>query len=619
MLLGLSSACATTTDQATLNNSSSVPTAKPPGVTSPEPLTAYEKACDELAAKRFTSSSEKLKAIFDFEWNHQLDAYPEFATDLGDSRGAGRVTDNSLAAVMIRKREEQCPLKLIKSIDPATLKDPSDRLNYDLFRDDVEFELEGLRFPSEFITVTQLGGVHQSVLGTLHDAPLNTIKDFENAIARLNQTPTVVDNDLVRLKEGLARKLTPPRKTLLAVPQQIDPLIRTDLDKNPFYEVFQHLPASISKEDAARIQAEAKRAILERVVPSLKRYKEFLETTYIPGARETLAWSTMPDGQAWYDYLARHYTTTRLTAKEIHEIGLKETERIRGEMLKVMKASGWKKSLPEFFEFLRHDRRFFYQKSEEFLAGYRDLTKRIDPELPKLFGKLPRLPYGVKAVPAHKAKSTSAAYYEGGSLKTGRPGWFVANTYDITNRPKWEMPPLALHEAVPGHHLQIALADELENVPEFRRHSGYGAFTEGWALYAETLGGELGIYKNPYDQMGQLANEMWRACRLVVDTGIHAFGWSREKSIAFMKANMPKPVRDIEVEVDRYIVWPGQALGYKIGELKIRELRTRAEKALGKDFDIRAFHDTVLSDGALPLDALERKIDAWIAARKKGA
>jgi uncharacterized protein (DUF885 family) len=314
----------------------------------------------------------------------------------------------------------------------------------------------------------------------------------------------------------------------------------------------------------------------------------------------------------------RQQTTTDLTPEQIHQIGLAEVKRIHGQMEELMAKTGFKGSLQEFFTFLRTDPRFFYDKPEDLLAGYRDIAKRIDPELVKLFGKLPRLPYGVTPVPSYSEKSQTTAYYENGSLAAGRPGWFNANTYDLKSRPKWEMEALTAHEAVPGHHLQLSLAQEMENVPEWRHYDDYTAFTEGWGLYAESLGDEIGLYKDPYSKFGQLTYEMWRAVRLVVDTGMHAKGWTRQQAIDYFKANAGKAEHDIEVEVDRYIVWPGQALAYKIGELKLKELRAEAEKELGAKFDVRAFHDEVLGNGALPLDVLEKNVKAWMAQEKAG-
>jgi len=322
--------------------------------------------------------------------------------------------------------------------------------------------------------------------------------------------------------------------------------------------------------------------------------------------------SDLPDGKAWYAFNVRTVTTTTLAPDQIHELGLSEVKRIRKEMDKVITQTGFKGSFAEFSKFLRADPKFYYTDADSLLQGYRDIAKRADPELARLFGKLPRLPYGVKAVPAYAEKSQTTAYYQPGSPKAGRPGWFYANTYALNTRPKWEMEALTMHEAVPGHHLQISLAQEMEDAPDFRKHGGYTAFVEGWGLYSESLGTEMGFYKDPYMKFGQLTYEIWRAIRLVVDTGMHSRGWSRQKAIDYFMEN-------VTVEVDRYIVWPGQALAYKIGELKYKELRAYASKELGDKFDVRQFHDQVLGNGALPMDVLELRLKEWVSNKKKNA
>jgi len=582
------------------------------------PTTAYEKACAELAARRFKTPEEKLKALFEFEWNHWMETYPEAATDNGLTQGQDRWTDMSLTAIALRRRESQCGLKLIESVDRAALKNPRDRLNWDLFHRDATENLEGDRFPSEFLAIGPMGGVHQSLPQLLQAMRREQASDYANMLARLSKADVLIQQNLDLLTEGLKRGITPPRQALNGVSAQFEPLLNPKLERNPLYDVFQQrMPDSIPEPEQRAIRERARSLISGSVLPALQRLRDFLSKTYIPGARAELAFTSLPDGEAWYAYLVRSHTTTRLSPKEIHELGLKETERIRTEMIEVMRASGWKKDLPSFFRFMRTDKRFFHSSREELLQGYRDIAKRADPELARLFGKLPRLPYGVKAVPEYAEAAGPTAYYEGGSPRGGRPGWFFANTYNLKSRPKWEMEPLTLHEAVPCHHLQIALAQEMEDVPEFRREGHFTAFVEGWGLYAESLGSEMGFYRDPYSRIGQLVYEMWRANRLVVDTGLHSFRWSRERAIEFMKGNMPKPEHDIRVEVDRYISMPGQALAYKIGQLKFLELRRRAQKELGDRFDIRAFHDEVLSEGALPLDLLETKLTEWIASRRK--
>ncbi len=349
--------------------------------------------------------------------------------------------------------------------------------------------------------------------------------------------------------------------------------------------------------------------------PALERLRDFLRDEYLPGAVTSTARSDLPDGAEWYAYAVSQYTTTNLSVETIHQTGLAEVRRIRSQMDSIIEVTGFEGDFAQFAEFLRSDPRFYHASAEALLAAYRDIAKRVDPQLPKLFGTMPRMPYGIIPIPSYAEKSQTTAYYQSGSSEAGRPGYFYANTYDLSSRPTWEMEALTIHEAVPGHHLQISLAHELEGVPKFRRFGGYTAFVEGWALYSESLGEEMGFYQDPYSKFGQLTYEIWRAIRLVVDTGMHALGWSRQDAIDFFKANTPKAEHDIVVEVDRYIVWPGQALAYKIGELKIKELRALGETQLGDRFDIRAFHDEVLGQGAVPLDLLQARIEEWIAAR----
>jgi uncharacterized protein (DUF885 family) len=415
----------------------------------------------------------------------------------------------------------------------------------------------------------------------------------------------------------LAAGLTPPRITLRDVPQQVKNQMEADPAKNALLKPFADFPAEISEADRTRLCEAAEKALKEKIIPAFGRLHEFLVSEYLPKSRESIACIDLPDGREWYAHNARASTTTVMTPDQIHELGLSEVKRIRAEMQKVMVDSGFKGSFEEFLTFLRKDPQFYYTSAEELLRGYRDICKRADPELARLFGVIPRLPYGVLPVPAYSEKSQTTAYYQPGSPTAGRPGYFYANTYALNTRPKWEMEALTLHEAVPGHHFQIALAQELTDVPEFRRHGMHTAYVEGWGLYAESLGYEMGFYKDPYMKFGQLVYEMWRAIRLVVDMGMHTKGWTRQQAIDFFLANASKNEHDVTVEVDRYIVWPGQALAYKIGQLKIRELRTYATRELGDKFDVRAFHDQVLGNGSLPLDVLERRIEDWVLRQKQ--
>jgi len=581
------------------------------------PLAAadFKTQYDALATDPSLTASVRLHRLFDLDWERGLQESPEFATSVGDTRFDDRWTDFSAAAIEARKAECEWPLRVIKSIDRSQLS-KSDQLNYDLFRRDLELGIEGNQYPGELLQISQLGGIQQSVAQELTQMHTDSVKAYENILARLRAVPGMMDEQIALLKRGLALKVTPPKITLRAVPDQILNVIPEDPMQSALLRPFKEFPETIPVADQERLRAEAVQVYKEQLVPAYNKLYDFMTREYLPGARQSTAWSDLPNGVNWYALNVRQMTTTTMTPKEIHELGLAEVRRIHTEMEKVMTETGYKGSFPDFLKFLRTDSQFFYTHPEELLAGYREIAKRIDPELSKQFGKLPRLTYGVKAVPDYAEKSAPAAYYEGGSEKAGRPGWFVANTCNLKGRPKWQMETLTLHEAVPGHHLQISLAQEMADVPEFRKYSGYTAYIEGWALYCESLGSGLGLYKDRYSKFGQLKFEMWRADRLVVDTGMHAFGWSRQQAIDYMMQNTGDDVFNATVEIDRYLVMPGQALAYKIGQLKIRALRTQAEQELGSSFNIRKFHDALLENGALPMDVLEIRMKEWVAAEK---
>jgi len=576
--------------------------------------TGFEQQCAKLA-EQSGDDSRRLSALFTLEWDHSMREHPESATEVGFPGQNDRWTDESLEAIEQRKREVHAPLKVIQSIDRAKLS-PAEQLNYDLFKKNHEDAIEGSRFKGEYMPINQMHGVQQEVPEILEISPRATVQDYENILARLKKVPALVDQTIVLLKKGLETGITPPRITLRDVPQQLKSQLESNPEKNSMLKPFYEFPVEIPESDRARLRAEAAKTLKSDVIPAFARLHDFFVKTYLPGARETIAMSDLPDGKAWYAFNVRTTTTTSLTPEQIHQIGLSEVKRIREQMDSVIKQTGFKGSFPDFSKFLRSDPRFFYKDSESLLSGYRDIAKRIDPELARLFGKLPRLPYGVKAIPSFAEKSQTTAYYQPGSVQAGRPGWYYANTYALNTRPKWEMTALTLHEAVPGHHLQISLAQEMQDAPEFRKHSGYTVFVEGWGLYAESLGAEIGMYDDPYMKYGQLTYEIWRAVRLVVDTGMHSQGWSRQKAIDYFMSNASKTEHDITVEIDRYIVWPGQALAYKIGELKLKELRAYANKELGEKFDVRQFHDQVLDNGAVPLDTLEKRVKDWVASKK---
>jgi uncharacterized protein (DUF885 family) len=553
------------------------------------------------------TETERLHDLFRTHWTYTLEESPEMATYTGVPGHDHRWMDHSLEAYARRNRELEHPVRVAATIDRDQLS-PADQVNLDLFRRNAEEALEGRRFPAELLPINQMGGVQQNVAQILGLMSFSRAADYENLVGRLEAVGTLVGQNIELLREGLRRGLTPPQVTLRDVPQQVKNQLVDDPLQSPLLRAFTAPAPGVDAATLAPLRDRAAAAYRSVIAPAYTRLLAFLTDEYIPGCRHAVGLAALPDGDAWYAFNVRQSTTTRLTPEEIHALGLAEVKRIRAEMDSVVAASGFTGSFDAFVDFLRTDDRFFFTRAEDLLVAYRDICKRADPELPRLFGTLPRLPYGVVPVPSYAEKSQVTAYYEPGSPASGRPGNFYANTYDLRARPKWEMEALALHEAVPGHHLQIALAQELAEMPEFRKHGFYTAYIEGWGLYAESLGREMGFYQDPYARFGQLTYEIWRAIRLVLDTGLHALGWTREQAIAYFVEHAGKAEHDIVVEVDRYIVWPGQALAYKIGELKIQELRRRAKGALGERFDLRAFHDVILGSGAVPLDLLEAQV-----------
>jgi uncharacterized protein (DUF885 family) len=577
----------------------------------------YQRKYDEIIASRGTvGEGERLRALFAVDWDYAMAASPENATYVGHRAHQTRWTDYSPEAIAERKRFARRPLDVVATIDPARLES-EDRVNYHLFKRLAEEAWAATRFPTEWLQVTQLDGVQHEPAQVFAAMKATTAAELENVVARLRALPTLVAQATALLEQGLKHGVTPPQITLRDVPEQVAALVPEDPFASALLVSFENLPATISGEERLRLRAEAARVYTEEVRPAYLKLRGFLEETYLPGARVSTAAEDLPDGAAWYRHEIKAVTSLELTPREIHQIGLGEVKRIRAEMERVKEQAGFEGSLTEFFRFVRTDPTFYFTTKEDLLREYRDIAKRADPQLIKLFKTLPRTPYGVLPVPAYAEKSQTTAYYYPGAPEAGRPGYFFANTYALDTRPKWEMEALTLHEAVPGHHLQLSLAQELENVPEFRKWSGYTAFVEGWGLYAESLGEEMGFYADPYSKFGQLTYEMWRAVRLVVDTGMHALGWSRDDAIRYFLENAGKSEHDIVVEIDRYLVWPGQALAYKLGELKIKELRAGAEKELGAKFDVRLFHDEVLKNGAVPLGFLEEHIRAWVEERKE--
>jgi len=562
-----------------------------------------------------SDAARKIHQLFDEDWQWALREYPESATLLGDNRFNDRLTDYSLDAIERRKAHEREMLSRIEKIDRAKLSG-QDVISYDLFLRDKRLNVEGQRFPIEYMPIDQMNGVQITFGQLAGSTSFRKAKDYENYVARLSAFPAQVDQFITLMRRGIETKWIPPAVPLRSVPDQIEGQITDDPSRSPYYKPFEHFPEGLPAEERARLSAMGRKSIEQSLTPALKKLSAFIKETYLAACRKEIGASSLPDGDAFYQYSIKRHTTTNLTAKEIHEIGKSEVARIRKEMEAIIQQVGFKGSFQDFLSFLRTDQRFYYKNAGDLVAGYSYIAKEADGGLPQLFAELPRTPYGVRVIPDYEAPAQTTAYYQPGAADGSRAGLFMINTYKLDTRPKYEMEALTLHESVPGHHLQIARAQELKSLPDFRRNAGYTAYVEGWGLYAESLGSEMGFYADPYSKFGQLTYEMWRACRLVVDTGMHAFGMTRQQAIDLMKENAAKTENDIIVEIDRYIVWPGQALAYKMGELKLKELRAKATKELGTRFDVRKFHNAVLDDGALPLDVLEQRIAAWIAEEK---
>ncbi len=555
-----------------------------------------------------------LHTLFDREWERDLAENPVSATYLGDPRYNDRLPDISPEARAARQAADAKVLDDLAHI-PRDALSAAEQLNYDLFRHEYEMRKAAVPFHGEYYSI-ESGGGPQSLDELAELVPFETVADYEAWLGRMRAVPAYLDQYGELLRRGAREKRTQPRAVMERVLEPLAKQVTGDPEDSPFFARFRSYPGAIPAADRERLTAEAQEVIAQGIVPAYGRFQAVFRDEYLPATRETVGLWDTPDGLEHYRYLARYHTTTGLTPEQIHEIGLREVARNLAEMQAVMDEVGFKGSLTEFFRHLRTDPQFYYETGDEHFRAYAYIVKMIDPELPKLFGKLYRTPFGLRPIPDNSAPNTTTAYYMGPSLDGSRPGYYYVNLYRPEVRPKYEMEVLSVHEAAPGHHLQIALAQEQTGLPAFRRVGGFTAYVEGWGLYSERLGYDLGLYKDPYSRFGQLTYDQWRAVRLVVDTGLHAMKWTRQQAIDYFTANAAKTEADIVNEVDRYISDPGQALAYKIGQLKFLELRARAEEALGERYDIRGFHDAVLATGAVPLDILERTVDAWIAAQK---
>ncbi len=558
--------------------------------------------------------TQRLHALFDSRWEAVMQLYPEYATYLGDSRYGDRLHDASPATRAADDAATRSALTQAQAIRREALA-PKDQVSLDIFIYRLQ---EQLRFEpfigARSMSLGAIHGFHTGFAGLLSASPVARREEMDQILARMAAAPRRVDQEIVRLREGAALGWVAPRSVLERVLPRIDAQINAPIDKSPFFAPFTRMGAGISAADQEALRQQARQAIETQVLPAMRRLRDFVASEYLPAAPVDGAFGRYPGGAAVYAALIQQHTTTDLSAAQIHALGLREMVRLRAEMEAAAREAGFGDDFAKFVRYATTDPKFFHTSPEALLAGYRDIAKRIEPELPRLFAELPRAPYGVRAMPAHTSPD-AAEYYDPPALDGTRPGWFNANAQGYRSRPIWGMETLVAHEAVPGHHLQFARAIELGELPKFRRGGSYTVFSEGWALYAETLGFELGLYKDPYSRFGHLQWQAFRAARLVVDTGIHALGWTRQQAIDYMVERTGAAPAFVSSEVDRYYSQPGQALAYMIGQLKIIELRDRARQKLGARFDIRKFHMAVLDQGSVPLPVLERSVDAWIAAQ----
>ena len=553
--------------------------------------------------------NQKFSKYLKDEWEKTLNKNPLFATYTGDKRANNKINPNTIEQFNKSKESVLESFNLLQQIDLNKLNEDN-KLNYQLLEFDLKNDIYSNEFPTYYLRLNQRGGI-QSFYETGNRLVYTSKQDYLDWLSRLELFSKNILNSYEINKEGLIKGHTQPRLVTTAVISQIDAIVNSDIESNPYLKVFLEADESLlTNKEKTDLINDAKNLIINKINPAYTKLNNFLKNEYLPKSRDSIGIQDIPNGKKYYEYLARYYTTTDLTPQEIHDIGLAEIKRIRSEMEDIIAEVNWDGDFDSFLNYLRTSPRFYYDNSEDLFNAYLIMSKTIDPLLPKLFKTFPRAPYGVIPIPAESAPYTTTAYYN--SPSPGRPGYFYANLYKPESRPKYEIPVLTVHEAVPGHHFQISIAQELENVPNFRKYQGITAFVEGWGLYSEELGEYINLYDDPYDKFGQLTYDMWRAIRLVVDTGMHYMDWSRDDAVDLFLKNSAKSELDIQNEVDRYIAWPGQALAYKIGQLKILELRNKSESMLGDKYDIKDFHYEILKRGSLPLELLEFYIDEWI-------
>lgn len=563
------------------------------------------------------SASDELSRLMQREWDRTMRENPTWASSLGDRRFNSQWENLSLEAFAASHRQDVAVLQELDRIAVNELS-TADAIHYQLFRREYALKVETYPFRWYLVPLTQRDGIQDA--GSLAESiRFENLQDYDDWLDRMRAFPAFMDQTIALMRIGMQAEILHPQVVMNRIPAQIERQIVSEPQRQVFYKPFFNIPDAVSELQKKRLRSEAQRLIQSEIVPSYIKFKQFFVNEYLPACPKQVGIWQLPEGEKLYALRCREFTTTELTPDEIHNIGLSEVQRIRKAMQSIIEEVGFEGSFAEFLEFLRTDPQFYFTNEDDLLRGYLAVCKRIDPQLVKLFKKLPRVPYGIEPIPAQLAPDTTTAYYRPPAPDGSRAGTYFVNLYRPEVRPIYEIEALSLHESVPGHHLQISLAQELDNLPQFRRFGGYTAFIEGWGLYAESLGGELGLYQNPYSRFGQLTYEMWRAVRLVVDTGMHHKQWSRDTAIRFFAENTAKSLHDIENEIDRYITWPGQALAYKIGELKIQELRSRCEQQLGEKFDIRDFHDVVLRNGAVTLDILEDQVERWLEEQKQSA